>query len=138
RSIWDLMLAIAEPTRIAKAADRLRIVRGPRFIVGSAGVAPWMADVVAGAGGEIVTDPSQADAVVWTDPYDVDGLKAILAAAPNAGWVQLPWAGVEAYAAAGIFDGGRTWTCGKGVYAEPCAEHALALILAGFRDFPER
>jgi phosphoglycerate dehydrogenase-like enzyme len=27
----------------------------------------------------------------------------------------------------------RTWTCGKGVYAEPVAEHALGLALAGFR-----
>jgi phosphoglycerate dehydrogenase-like enzyme len=27
----------------------------------------------------------------------------------------------------------RTWTCGKGVYAEPVAEHALALALAGLR-----
>jgi phosphoglycerate dehydrogenase-like enzyme len=26
-----------------------------------------------------------------------------------------------------------TWTCGKGVYAEPVAEHALALTLAGLR-----
>ena len=28
----------------------------------------------------------------------------------------------------------RTWTCGKGVYAEPVAEHALALALAGLRQ----
>jgi phosphoglycerate dehydrogenase-like enzyme len=27
----------------------------------------------------------------------------------------------------------RVWTCGKGVYAEPVAEHALGLLLAGFR-----
>jgi phosphoglycerate dehydrogenase-like enzyme len=27
----------------------------------------------------------------------------------------------------------RTWTCGKGVYAEPVAEHAVALALAGLR-----
>ena len=26
-----------------------------------------------------------------------------------------------------------TWTCGKGVYAEPVAEHVIALTLAGFR-----
>jgi phosphoglycerate dehydrogenase-like enzyme len=92
-----------------------------------------MADAVASAGGQVVEDPSQAEAIVWTHPYDVDGLRAVLAAAPDAHWVQLPWAGVEHYADAGIFDDGRTWTCGKGVYAEPVAEHALALALAGMR-----
>jgi phosphoglycerate dehydrogenase-like enzyme len=97
-----------------------------------------MADVVRGAGGVVVDDPAEADAVVWTNPYDADGLRAVLAQAPDARWVQLPWAGVEFFAEAGIFDDGRTWTCGKGVYAEPCAEHALALLLAGFRDLHER
>jgi phosphoglycerate dehydrogenase-like enzyme len=97
-----------------------------------------MADVVRGAGGVVVDDPGDADAVVWTNPYDADGLRAVLERAPQARWVQLPWAGVEHFAAAGIFDDGRTWTCGKGVYADPCAEHALALLLAGFRDLHER
>jgi phosphoglycerate dehydrogenase-like enzyme len=96
-----------------------------------------MADVVRGAGGEVVTDPAEADAVVWTDPFDVAGLRAVLADATNARWVQLPWAGVEHYAADGIFDDGRLWTCGKGVYAEPVAELALSLLLAGFRDIPK-
>jgi len=96
-----------------------------------------MADVVRGAGGDVVTDPAEADAVVWTDPFDVDGLRAVLAEATNATWVQLPWAGVEHYAAEGIFGDGRQWTCGKGVYAEPVAEHALTLLLAGFRDVPK-
>jgi phosphoglycerate dehydrogenase-like enzyme len=110
----------------------------PRFVVGATGIAPWMADAVVAAGGEVVEDPATADAVVWTDPFDVDGLRAVLAQAPNARWVQLTWAGVEHYAAGGIFGDGRTWTSGKGVYAEPCAEHALALLLAGLRDLPER
>jgi phosphoglycerate dehydrogenase-like enzyme len=55
--------------------------------------------------------------------------------------VQLPWAGVEEFAALGMFDddgSGRRWTCGKGVYAEPVAEHALALALAGLRALPDR
>jgi phosphoglycerate dehydrogenase-like enzyme len=111
---------------------------GLRFFVGTTGVAPWMAEIVAESGGEVVSDPAGADAIVWTDPYDVEGLRAVLAAAPNARWVQLPWAGVEHYARADIFRDGRTWTAGKGVYAEPVAEHALALLLAGFRDLPER
>jgi phosphoglycerate dehydrogenase-like enzyme len=32
-----------------------------------------------------------------------------------------------------VLDDDRVWTCGKGVYAEPVAEHALALALAGLR-----
>ena len=32
----------------------------PKFFVGSAGVAPWMADAVASAGGQVVEEPSQA------------------------------------------------------------------------------
>jgi phosphoglycerate dehydrogenase-like enzyme len=64
----------------------------------------------------------------------------VLAVAPGVRWVQLPWAGVEDFARLGVFDdaGDRRWTCGKGVYAEPVAEHALALALAGLRQLPER
>ena len=48
-------------------------------------------------------------------------------------WVQLPWAGIEPYVDVVRAHAERTWTCGKGVYAEPVAEHALALALAGLR-----
>jgi phosphoglycerate dehydrogenase-like enzyme len=37
-----------------------------------------------------------------------------------------------------VFDPSRTWTSAKGAYAEPTAEHALALALAGLRRLPER
>jgi phosphoglycerate dehydrogenase-like enzyme len=47
--------------------------------------------------------------------------------------VQLPWAGIEPYTAVVRAHADRTWTCGKGVYADPVAEHALALLLAGLR-----
>ena len=55
---------------------------------------------------------------------------------PTARWVQLPFAGVERVAAAGLLDDERIWTCAKGAYAEPVAEHALALALAGLRHLP--
>jgi phosphoglycerate dehydrogenase-like enzyme len=45
---------------------------------------------------------------------------------------------VEAVAATGLFDTGRLWTSAKGAYAEPVAEHALMLALAGLRHLPER
>ena len=91
------------------------------------------------AGGGVLVEPVEAEAVVWGGhPNDVDGLKALVASAPQARWVQLPWAGVEFYVGAGVFDHDHVWTCGKGVYAEPVAEHALALALAGLRDLPDR
>src|SRR5690606_35466236 len=42
-----------------------------------------------------------------------------------------PWAGIEPVMH--LIDDSRTWTCGKGVYTEPVAGHALALALAGMR-----
>jgi phosphoglycerate dehydrogenase-like enzyme len=52
--------------------------------------------------------------------------------------VQLPQAGVETVVEAGVIDRHRQWTSAKGAYAEPVAEHALALLLAGLRRLPER
>lgn len=97
----------------------------------------WIVETVGGAGGEVVP-PAAARGLVWTIPTDVDGLRRLLADHPAIEWVQLPFAGVEDFAAAGVFDDGRTWTAGQGVYAEPVAEHVLALLLAGMRGFRER
>jgi phosphoglycerate dehydrogenase-like enzyme len=64
-----------------------------------------------------------------------DALVDALSAWPQVSWVQLPSAGIEAYAH--LFDDGdRDWTCAKGAYAEPVAEHALLLILSCLRDLP--
>ena len=52
--------------------------------------------------------------------------------------MQLSSAGVEATAAAGLLSPEQTWTCAKGAFAEPVAEHALMLALAGLRMLPER
>ena len=93
---------------------------------------------MAKGGGTVVAPGETADALVWLLPHDVAGLRAALAATPTARWVQLPWAGVEGVAGSGLFDHDRVWTCAKGSYAEPVAEHALALALAGLRHLPER
>jgi len=112
----------------------------PKIAVAPEGTREWIADAVRAGGAEVVA-PAQAQALVWTDAgYDdggssgPEGLKALVAKHPHFDWVQLPWAGVEPYAEAGVFDHKRRWTCGKGVYARPVAEHALALALAGLRD----
>jgi len=82
------------------------------------------------AGGTLC-DPKDADGLIWATANDPDGLRAILHVNPSIRWVQLPYAGIEPYLS--VIDAARLYTCGKGVYAEPVAEHALGLALAGMR-----
>jgi phosphoglycerate dehydrogenase-like enzyme len=107
----------------------------PRVALAPAEAPGWVAEAIVAGGGTVV-EPAGAEALVWFGPPDPEGLEPVLAAAAGARWVQLPWAGVEPYAH--LLTSDRTWTCGKGVYAEPVAEHALALGLAGLRLLPER
>jgi phosphoglycerate dehydrogenase-like enzyme len=79
-------------------------------------------------GGGALVAATEAEAIVWIDPADADGLKRALAESP-ARWVQLPFAGIEPFVAAGVLDPDREWTCAKGIYGESCAEHALAFML---------
>lgn len=99
------------------------------------GTRDYIAEAVRDGGGEVV-GAADARALVWTDPDAPDDLAHLLETSAGIEWVQLPWAGVEPYAEAGVFDDVRVWTSGKGVYAEPVAEHALALALAGLRELP--
>jgi phosphoglycerate dehydrogenase-like enzyme len=94
--------------------------------------AGYLANAVTAGGGRVV-DPADAAVLVWTDPADDAGLAAVLDEHPHLRWVQLPWAGIEPHLGVVRAHAERTWTCGKGVYAEPVAEHALALGLAGLR-----
>lgn len=93
----------------------------------------WLDDAVAAGGGRIV-DPADASGLVWTRADDPTDLHELLDEHPQITWVQLPWAGIEPYVDIVRQHPERTWTCGKGVYAEPVAEHALGLLLAGLRQ----
>ncbi|MGA0878073.1 MAG: D-isomer specific 2-hydroxyacid dehydrogenase family protein [Ilumatobacteraceae bacterium] len=108
----------------------MTISRAPRIAVGPSNVAAWVHDAVVDGGAEIVP-PEDAEALVWGAARDVDGLSQTLSRHPHLRWVQLPFAGIENFAH--LIDGNRHWTCGKGVYAEPVAEMALGLMLAGLR-----
>ena len=88
------------------------------------------------AGGGVVVDPSEAEALMWTEPMDGPGLAQTLDGAPGVRWVQLPFVGVDAFLS--LLDDSRMWTSAKGAYSEPVAEHALALGLAGLRHLPTR
>jgi phosphoglycerate dehydrogenase-like enzyme len=105
-------------------------VSEPRVAVLPSGTRSFVADAVVAGGGELV-DVDDADALVWTATADPAGLNRVLHGSPGIRWVQLPWAGIEPYL--GVVDDQRVWTSGKGVYAEPVAEMALALLLTGLR-----
>ena len=83
------------------------------------------------AGGGAVVAAAEAEALIWADPDNPGLLGPVLEAAPQLRWIQLPYAGVEPYLR--FIDTERLWTCGKGVYAEPVAELALGMLLAGMR-----
>jgi phosphoglycerate dehydrogenase-like enzyme len=104
-------------------------------------VGPFRTDSVDEAvrigGGLPVAAESPADALVWLAPWDTAGLARAIGAT-GARWIQLSSAGVEPVAAAGLFSPARMWTSAKGAFAEPVAEHALMLALAGLRMLPER
>jgi len=70
-----------------------------------------------------------ATGLIWADPQTPEAFPALLH--DELDWVQLPYAGIGPFLH--MLDDKRTWTCGKGVYAQPVAEAALAMTLAGFR-----
>ena len=109
----------------------------PRVAVGP-GPAPWAAEAIVRGGGEVVGLDKDPAGLVWTDGGAMDALRSALATRPKISWVQLPQAGVERAFQAGVVDLQRRWTSAKGAFAEPVAEHALALILAGLRQLKVR
>jgi phosphoglycerate dehydrogenase-like enzyme len=111
---------------VPTAADHARIAVLPD------GVRTFLADAVEAGGGEL-SGPDDAVALVWAETAAAEPLGRVLDDHAGLRWVQLPWAGVEPYVDVIRAHADRTWTCGKGVYAEPVAEHALALALAGLR-----
>ena len=104
----------------------------PRILVASDMDREHMLAAVRAGGGVLVDDPAEAEGLVWLDPRGPDLLEPLLADGPGIRWVQLPFAGIEPFI--GRLDPSRTWTSGKGVYAEPVAEMVLGMLLAGMRN----
>lgn len=90
----------------------------------------WMAEAIVAGGGRLAS-PAEAVGLVWGNALSAEGLTDVLRAGSGIEWVQLPYAGVERFVH--LMNDGRTWACGKGVYAEPVAELALGLAIAGLR-----
>jgi len=98
------------------------------------------AAAVEAGGGTLGALDDDTRGIVWLANEDPDGLVDALREYPQIQWVQLPWAGVDAFAEA-LAENDRDdllWTSAKGAYAQPVAEHALALSLATLRMLPER
>ncbi len=75
-------------------------------------------------------------ALIWTDYSDPKGLAETLKQNPQLEFVQLPFAGVDAFQE--VLSAPVRFACAKGSYREPVAEHALMLAMALGRVIPER
>lgn len=97
-------------------------------------------DAVVSSGGRLVELGPETRGIVYLSASKVQGLIDALEANPQVTWVQLPFAGIDNFAAKlkPHAERGVLFTSAKGAYAEPVAEHALALTLALLREFPRR
>lgn len=102
---------------------------------------PFFVDAARAAGATVAPLGADTRGLIWLAPDGSDALRAVLARHPQLEWVQLPWAGVDAFAdllgerAASTLP---VITSGKGTYSEPVAEQALALTLATLRFIPAK
>lgn len=98
------------------------------------------AQPVRDSGGIVAPLSAATRGLIYTSTRDVDTLVRTLERYPEIGWVQLPFAGIDAYGKAIVpaADRGVLFTSAKGAYAQPVAEHALMLTLALLRQLPLR
>lgn len=129
--------------------ERVPEVRSHRELAGGPiSLAPeatgFFLDAAAGEGVTIVPLGSATRGLVWLSEKRAEELQEILDTHPQISWLQLPWAGVDAFApvlqriAALPEEQRPVVTSAKGAYSEPVAEHALALVLASLRELPRK
>ena len=97
---------------------------------------PSYLEAIESAGAKVVPVSPQVKALVWTDYANPQGLADLLKSNPQLEWVQLPFAGVDAFSE--IIHSDPVFTSAKRSYSEPVAEHALMLCMALGRILPER
>ncbi|NCW29311.1 MAG: hydroxyacid dehydrogenase [Actinobacteria bacterium] len=95
-------------------------------------------DAIQTSGGLIANMGPDVEALVWTDYARPDLLEAMLEENPQLRFVQLPFAGVDAFSKIIAGHPQITFTSAKRSYSEPVAEHALMLCMALGRIIPER
>ena len=95
-------------------------------------------DAIQTSGGLIAKMGPDVGALVWTDYARPDLLEAMLEENPQLRFVQLPFAGVDAFSKIIAGHPEITFASAKRSYSEPVAEHALMLCMALGRIIPER
>ncbi|MFM1953528.1 MAG: hypothetical protein RL187_737 [Actinomycetota bacterium] len=101
-------------------------------------------DAVTRGGGTLQDLGDATKGLIWLSPSGAPELQAQLDSHPGLEWIQLPWAGVDAFAPvlarlATLAPASRpVVTSAKGAYSEPVAEHALALLLGCMRELPRK
>ena len=95
-------------------------------------------EAIESSGGTVSNLSKEMEALVWTDYARPDLLEEAIASNPQLRWVQLPFAGVDAFSRIITTYPDITFTSAKRSYSEPVAEHALMLCMALGRAIPER
>ncbi|AVG23802.1 Phosphoglycerate dehydrogenase-like protein [Pontimonas salivibrio] len=127
---------------LAPSTAHRALTGGPIAVAPTRGEA-FVAAVRAG-GGDVQPLDENTKGLVWLSETRSDELSDILQQHPGIEWLQLPWAGVDAFSSilnglAGTNEQDRpVVTSAKGAYSEPVAEHALALLLATLRELPQK
>lgn len=97
---------------------------------------PAYLEAIESSGGKVVPLGPEVRALVWTDYARPDLLAETITQNPQLKWVQLPFAGVDAFKE--IIQLPLQFTSAKRSYSEPVAEHALMLCMALGRILPQR
>lgn len=100
----------------------------------------FLVDAIRQGGCTVAALNGASRGLVVTDGVPHNELVELLSRHPGLEWVQLPSAGVESFLPAVRSAAGArlTWTSAKGAYAQPVAEHAVALSLALLRILHRR
>ena len=109
--------------------DKSKVTIAPRSF-------PAYEQAVTDSGCSLVPLDETVGALIWTDYSDPKGLAHTLKENPQLEFVQLPFAGVDAFQE--VLSAPVRFACAKGSYREPVAEHALMLAMALGRVIPER
>ena len=124
----------------ARLAPEVPVAAERRPAPGAVSVGPRpsgrFVEAVEAGGATVVPIGPDTRGLVWLSYTSADELGQVLDEHPGIGWVQLPWAGVDAFASVLRRHAHREdllWTSAKGAYAEPVAEHALVLTLSLLR-----
>lgn len=97
---------------------------------------PEYESAVVVAGGKLSPMGQNVRGLIWTDYSSPEALGELIKNNPQLEWVQLPFAGVDAFSEQ--LGKNVLFTSAKGAYREPVAEHALMLALALGRKLPVR